>query len=326
MVAARTRVHYLIAYAGDLRHVPGTLGKMERSAVDHPPPRRALLLINRRARRGLQGINAAMEVLESAGIEIIEAEMTSRERMDDEIAEDAQNVDLIVIGGGDGSLNSAAPALLKAGRPFGILPLGTANDLARTLEIPPDLEGAARVIAQGRTRRIDLGEVNGIPFFNVASIGFSARLARSLTSEAKRRWGTFGYGLAAARLLAESSPFTVEIEHDGTVEVVRTIQLSVGNGRYYGGGMTVEETARADDGRLDVYSLEVPHWWHLIALAPRLRRGTQRRSKRVRAFPTVELTVRTPRRHEVNADGELVSSTPAHFRIIPKALEAFVPA
>jgi diacylglycerol kinase (ATP) len=287
--------------------------------------RTALLVINRRARRGLEGINAAMEVLESAGIDIVEAEMAPRERMAEEIAEDARNVDIVIVGGGDGSLNSAAPALLKAGRPLGILPLGTANDLARTLDIPTDLAGAARVIADGQSRRIDLGEVNGIPFFNVASIGFSARLARSLTSEAKRRWGSLGYGLAAVRLLAESSPFTVEIEHDGAIEVVRTVQLSVGNGRYYGGGMTVEETAQADDGRLDVYSLEVPHWWHLIALAPRLRRGTQRRSRRVRAFPTVEMTVRTPRRHEVNADGELVSATPAHFRIIPRALEVFVP-
>jgi YegS/Rv2252/BmrU family lipid kinase len=288
--------------------------------------RRALLIVNRRARSGLRAIDDAMRVLEEGGIDIVEAEMAGREEVCAEIREDAAEIDLVVLGGGDGTLNAAAPALVETGLPFGILPLGTANDLARTLGIPPDLEAAAGIIAAGRTRRVDMGEVNGILYFNVASIGFSARLARSLTSEAKRRFGALGYGLAAMRLLAESRPFVVDIDHDGTTERVRTVQISVGNGRYYGGGMAVEETARADDGRLDVYSLEVPHWWHLIRLAPALRRGTQRRHKYVRAFPTTELALRTRRTHEVNADGELVTTTPAHFRIRRAAVEVFVPA
>jgi len=115
-------------------------------------------------------------------------------------------------------------------------------------------------------------------------------------------------------------------DYDGRTERARTIQVSVGNGRYYGGGLAVEASARADDGRLDVYSLEVPHWWHLIRLAPALRRGTQRNSRYVRSFATTELSLRTRRRHEVNADGELVTSTPAHFRIHPAAIRVFVPA
>lgn len=180
-------------------------------------------------------------------------------------------------------------------------------------------------MAAGRTRRIDLGEVNGHPFFNVASVGFSADLARGLTAEAKRRWGILGYGIAALRLLSQSRPFTLEIEHDGQVEEVKTIQVSVGNGRFYGGGMAVESSAEPDDGRLDVYSLEVPHWWHLLALVPSLRRGTQGKWKHVRAFGTTELKLTTRRPHDVNADGELVTSTPAHFRLFRQAVEVFVP-
>ncbi len=287
--------------------------------------RRALLIVNRKARSGLRALDDAMRVLEEGGIDIVEAEIAAREKISEEIREDAAEVDLVIVGGGDGTLNAAAPALVETRLPLGVLPLGTANDLARTLHIPDDIAEAARLIVAGTTRPIDLGEVNGIFYFNVASIGFSARLARRLTSEAKRRWGVFGYALASSKLVAESSPFTVEIEHDGKTDRVRTIQVSVGNGRYYGGGMTVEETATADDGRLDVYSLEVPHWWHLIALAPALKRGTQGRSEHVRAFSTTELTLRTRRRHEVNADGELVTVTPAHFRVHPRAVEVFVP-
>ena len=84
-----------------------------------------------------------------------------------------------------------------------------------------------------------------------------------------------GYAVAAVRVLRRVRPFTVTIEHDGVVEKVTTIQVSVGNGRHYGGGMTVEESAAVDDGKLDFYSLEINHWWRLLALLPALRRGTQ---------------------------------------------------
>lgn len=288
--------------------------------------RRALLLVNRKARSGVSDLDAAMRVLENAGIDIVEAELAGRESMTEEILEDAARCDMVIVGGGDGTLNCAAPGLMQSGLKLGILPLGTANDLARTLGIPTDIEEAARIIAAGHTQRIDLGEVNGFPYFNVASIGFSASLARRLTSEAKKKWGVLGYALASLNLLSESRPFTVTIEHDGRTERVRTIQVSVGNGRYYGGGMAVEENARPDDGRLDVYSLEVPHWWHLILLAPSIRRGTQKHSRYVRSFTTTELTLDARRPHEVNADGELVTMTPAHFVLRPQAVEVFVPA
>jgi YegS/Rv2252/BmrU family lipid kinase len=282
-------------------------------------------VVNRKARSGLTAIDDAMSVLEAGGIDIVETEMVGREQICAEIREDAAELDLVILGGGDGTLNAAAPALVETGLPLGVLPLGTANDLARTLGLPTALDKAAQVIADGHSRAIDLGEVNGVFYFNVASVGFSATLAQRLTSEAKRRFGVFGYALAASRILAESSPFRVEIVHDGKTERARTLQVSVGNGRYYGGGMAVEEGASAEDGKLDVYSLEVPHWWHLIKLAPALRRGTQGRSKYVRAFRTTELTLVTRRRHDINADGELVTTTPARFSVRPAAVKVFVP-
>jgi diacylglycerol kinase (ATP) len=287
-------------------------------------PRRALLLVNKRARSGALPIDAAVAVLREAGIELVEPPDPAGTPLA-EVVRRTEGIDSIVVGGGDGTLNAVASAVRERGLPLGILPLGTANDLARTLGLPTDPVEAARVIAAGRTRRLDLGEVNGHPFFNVASVGFSAHLARGLTSEAKRRWGTVGYAIAALKILSESRPFTVFIDHDGRVEEVKTIQVSVGNGRFYGGGMTVESNARPDDGKLDVYSLEVPHWWHLLALAPSLRRGTHGRWRHVRAFGTTELSLDTRRPHDVNADGELVTTTPAHFRILPKAIEVFVP-
>lgn len=234
--------------------------------------------------------------------------------------------DRVILGGGDGTLNAAIPGLLAAELPFGILPLGTANDLARSLGIPFSLEEAARIIATEAPRPVDLGEVNGHCYFNVASIGFSAELASELKAEAKKRYGKLGYGVAAFGLLRRARPFTVELLHDGRTERVRTIQVSVGNGRHYGGGMTVSADAQPDDGLLDVYSLEVTHWWRLVALLPWLRRGTQGNWHDVRAFRTTALELRTRRKRPVNTDGELTTQTPARFCLRPAALRVFAPA
>nr|WP_246245762.1 lipid kinase [Mesorhizobium zhangyense] len=287
--------------------------------------KRALLVVNPKARRGGETIAPALDVLKASGIEVVDMTAGKDQPIDELIRKQATGCDLVIVGGGDGTLNAAAPALVDLKLPLGVLPLGTANDFARTVGIPPDPVKAAEVIAQGLLTPIDLGEVNGHLFFNVASIGFSAELAADLSDKAKKRWGKLGYGIVAARLLARSRLFSAHLDHDGTTEKIRTLQISVGNGKHYGGGMTVEETATADDGRLDFYSLEVDHWWRLLALLPSLRRGTQGRWDDVRAFQTTEVTVRTSRPRPVNTDGELCTTTPAHFRIRPKALSVFVP-
>lgn len=282
--------------------------------------------MNRRARNGGAALAPALDILRARGAEVVEHHCAPGQTPAEAIlSRAAEPFTAVVLGGGDGTLNAAAPALLSTGLPFGILPLGTANDLARSLGIGPDLEAAARVIAAGHVRRIDLGTVNGIPFFNVASIGFSAELAQELTAESKRRWGKLGYAIAAFRLLRRLRPFTAWITQEGRVRKIRSIQLSVGNGRHYGGGMTVADHAAPDDGKLDVYSLEVDHWWRLLALLPALRRGTHRHWKDVRAFPAQSCAVATKRPMPVNTDGELTTRTPAMFRLLPGCVSVFAP-
>jgi YegS/Rv2252/BmrU family lipid kinase len=285
--------------------------------------RRGLLLVNPNARNGGFSLDAVRDALRQGGIEPFEPpgdpDCTAV------IKRHAGQSDLVILGGGDGTLNAAAPALVETGLPLGILPLGTANDLARSLGLPPDPVAAAGLIASEEARPVDLGCVNGHYYFNVASIGFSAELAGDLTAESKKKWGTIGYGIAALRVLRRVRPFTVYLEHDGQTETITTIQVSVGNGRHYGGGMTVEETATVDDGKLDFYSLEVKHWWRLLALLPALRRGTQGKAADVRAFHTTEIVVKTKKPRPVNTDGELSTYTPAHFKVVPKAVRIFAP-
>ncbi|MBI0538823.1 lipid kinase [Roseomonas sp. KE2513] len=294
-------------------------------------PRRALVLVNARSRSGGQtpAVERALAALARAGTACLHEACASSEELAPLIRRHAAEgaVDAVVIGGGDGTLNAAAPALLDTGLPLGILPLGTANDLARTLGLPLDPAAAAQVIAAGRTRRIDLGLVNGHPFFNIASIGLSVAVTGELTAARKRRWGRLAYVVAAVQALARARPFSAVIARDGSPpERVRTVQIAVGNGRYYGGGMAVWEGARIDDGCLDLYSLEVEGLWRLVLMALALRAGRQHRWRGVRTSCGGALEVRTRRPRRVSADGEIVATTPAHFALLPGAVQVFAPA
>lgn len=290
------------------------------------PLKTALLLINPRSRKGHAEASRARTLLTQAGITLLQPAEEESRSYRELIAAYAHRIDAVIVGGGDGTLNAAAPGVMQTGLPLGILPLGTANDFARTLGIPASLDQAVKIITDGQLRAVDLGEVNQHLFLNVSSIGFSAELARNLTAESKKRWGVGGYALAALRLLRQSRPFSATLIHGEQRTPIRTVQVSVGNGRFYGGGMTVEARAAPDDGLLDVYSLEVRHSWQLIALLPFLRRGTQGRWRNVRTFSTTALTIETRRPHYINADGEIIGQTPAHFRLIAGAIQVYAPA
>lgn len=286
---------------------------------------RALLLVNTHSRRGAEAAGETEAALVQAGLTVIRHDLPRGTDVPALIARHAAEVDRVVMGGGDGTLNAAAPGILAAGLPLGIIPLGTANDLARTLAIPTDIARAADIIAAGRTQRVDLGEVNGHLFFNVASIGLGVDLTRALTRDSKKRWGVLGYAIAGLRVLGRLAPFRAIITESGTTHVSRTIHISVGNGRHYGGGMTISEDARIDDGRLDVYSLEVDSAWSLLPMLPALRRGRHHAWEAIRTLAGDEIEIRTSRPRSVNTDGEIATRTPARFRVRRAALEVFVP-
>ncbi|MEH1949793.1 MAG: lipid kinase [Nostoc sp.] len=286
---------------------------------------RALLLVNRHARQGQKGLSEAIQSLKTLGFDLIEESTEDPTHLAEVILRYKHQVDLVIIGGGDGTLNAAVDALIETQLPLGILPLGTANDLARTLGIPNSLNEACKIIGDGHLQRIDLGCVNGKHFFNVASMGLSVKITQRLTKEVKRRWGVFAYAATALQVLLEARPFTAEIAINGELVRVKTVQIAVGNGRYYGGGMAVADDATIDDQRLDLYSLEIEHWWQVILLLPSMRRGRHIHWQSVRSLQGQEIEVHTRKPRPINTDGEITTYTPAHFRVIPKAIAVFVP-
>jgi YegS/Rv2252/BmrU family lipid kinase len=289
--------------------------------------RRLLAIINRNSRNGGIAASKAIARLNDAGFDLMIASPRSPREVAPWIeahAAESPDAEAVVVAGGDGSLNAVAPALLKTGLPLGILPTGTANDLARTLELPVDIEAAADRIAEslrsGKRRHIDIGEVNGHYFFNVASLGLSADLAQSLSRETKRRFGRFGYALAALKVLLRARPFHATIVSDEGTARVKTLQIAIGNGRYYGGGMAVEQNATVDDRHLDLYSLEFANVWKLLLMAKAFRDGRHGLWEEVRATKGQSFEIRTRRPRPINTDGELVTFTPARFSVLPGAV------
>ncbi|MFT3973679.1 MAG: lipid kinase [Amaricoccus sp.] len=289
------------------------------------PPRRVLMILNTRARRGAEAHDVVRQKLDAAGVAVRRVETKRPEDIAIAIREAAGEVDAVILGGGDGTISRAGVALKEAGLPLGILPLGTANDLARTLGLPLDPAEAVDVVLAGRQRRIDLGTVNGEPFFNVASLGLSSDLARELSSGLKKRWGRLGYAMAALRALWKARRFTAWITEGETTTRTRTLQIAVGNGVFYGGGTKVASDAAIDDGHLDLYSLETEDVLKLALMLRTFRSGEHGAWHEVRTARGSEFEIRTKRPKPVNADGELITRTPVAVKVHPEAVTVYVP-
>lgn len=286
----------------------------------------ALLIANPNSRNGAQPLDAALAVLKNAGIAVRRLTPDGASDITPAILREAKGALMVIVAGGDGTVNAAARAVVETDLTLGILPMGTANDLARTLDIPFTLEGAAQVIAAGKARQIDAGVVNGHHFFNVASIGLASDIAQNLTRENKRRLGRFSYPVAALRALSSAGSFHAEIINKDQHLHVRTLQIAVGNGRFYGGGNAVERDAAVDDGYLDLYSLEFSTVWKMALMLKSFRSGHHGLWDEVRTHKCTKFEIRTSRPKHVNVDGEIVTKTPAVFEVLPKAVKVFAPS
>lgn len=272
---------------------------------------RALLLLNEKSRRGARDGEVVRRTLEECGVECVRDPQ-------------ARGVEAVIAAGGDGTVVQTLPLAIERGVPLGIVPLGTFNDLAHTLELPMEIAAACEVITSGRTRTIDLGRVNGVYYVNEASIGLSARIARRQTPDVKRRFGAFGLIATTLQSIRHASTIPVEIEYDGRTERFRTMQLTIANsGRF--GGIIERGDASIDDGWLDLYSVEVRNWLQAIAVARKIIARDPRSGKGLRTRRSKAFRVLTRRPHQIAADGEPAGATPALFEVVPRALDILVP-
>jgi diacylglycerol kinase (ATP) len=290
-------------------------------------PVRCLVVLNEHSRTGAASAGLVMTALEEQGALVVGGRRLPPEALEGALRDlRPGEADRVLLGGGDGTLNAALPALLGADLPLGVLPLGTANDLASSLGIPPVPEDAVRTALRGRRVPIDVGRVNGKPFLNVASLGLGPRVTRRLSSELKARLGFLGYPHALIRAWRDSAPFRAWIRVDGGPERrLRCIHLAVGNGRRYGGGAVISENARLDDGQLHLLALAPMPLWRLLLMAPWLGSGRHRGLDDALVLSGTRFDVKTTRPRSISADGEILARTPARFDVLPGALTVMVP-
>lgn len=237
--------------------------------------------------------------------------------------------DTLVAGGGDGTINTAASAVVGREITLGVLPLGTLNHFAKDLGIPLDLEQAAKIILEGAWCRVDIGEVNGRFFLNNSSLGAYPAIVRLRERYRASFPGKWIAAFWAALTVMRRNPFmAVKLHVEGQEMIRRTPLLLVANNEYRTTGIhagTRESIAR---GRLALYVLNAEGRPGLLRLALKTILEGAERVKELDLFTVDEVAVETRRRRaQVALDGEVLTlESPLHYQIRPAALRVHVPA
>jgi diacylglycerol kinase (ATP) len=241
---------------------------------------------------------------------------------------------LLIVAGGDGTINDVVNGLGRTGFPedvtLGILPAGTGNDLAATLCIPEDPDLAEDVILQNRGRRLDVARVRseGIGerfFINVATGGLGAEISGVNDEELKKRWGKLSYLRASLEVASNFDVRGLTLYLDGERREVEAVNVAVGNCRYTGGGWPATPKANPEDGLLDVVVIEKLGAGELLGLAPAALAEFDYLDKDGILFARAkDVYVETQPGLEFTADGEVIGDDPAEFSVIPGALKVLV--
>jgi YegS/Rv2252/BmrU family lipid kinase len=289
--------------------------------------RSAVLVINTRARRGRLLAGRSLRLLGERGLtprKVIGVDDPAR--LGAALAEAVSlEPDLVVVGGGDGTLSLAVSHLADRDVALGVLPLGTTNNLARSLGVPLRLAAAVTTIAHGKVADVDLGQAGGRLFANMVSLGLSVEVAGKVPHRLKRILGRAAYPLTALRALPRHRPFQARLIAGDEVVEFETHQLNIANGRFHA-GRPIAGDAGIDDRLLVAYRLGAPRRAGLVgAMVRHAVTGPYLRMADEKFLAVGELTVRTEPPLALDIDGEVTGTTPVRIRVLPNALRVMVP-
>ena len=289
--------------------------------------RRAVLVVNAHSRRGRQLYGQARSRLLAAGFTLDGDHPVERPGELERIlaAAVARGTDLLVAGGGDGTVSTAARMLAHRDTALGLLPLGTTNNFARTAGIPLDLDAAVATLADGTVIDLDLGLAGDVPFTNHVGVGLSADVMLSAPPRLKRMLGRYAYPLTALGLLPRHRPLRVTVRADGREHVFASHQVYVANGGFHA-GRPITADSGADDRLLVAYPVGGPTRRALLRETARNAATGARRSLRDEPFlATGELLLETDRPARVEVDGEPAGRTPLRIGLAANALRLMAP-
>jgi diacylglycerol kinase family enzyme len=269
------------------------------------------------------------EIFTAAGWETRVTVATDRSRLRETIEQAVnEGCDVLVAGGGDGTINTAASVLVERDTPLGILPLGTRNHFARDLGIPLELDAAAKAVLEGPVCRVDVGEVNGRVFVNNSSLGVYPAIVRLRDRYRASGFGKWIAALWAGLTVLRRHPFmAVRLIVENESIVRRTPFVFVGNNEYRMAGLHAASRDSLARHRLAVYILNADRRIGLLRLARQVLLKGIDRVKELDLLPVGNATIETKRsRLQVALDGEvLIMQSPLEYRIRPGALRVRVP-
>lgn len=235
---------------------------------------------------------------------------------------------IVVAGGGDGTVSAVASTVFGTNKTLGLLPLGTLNNFSKDLRIPQNIEEAVRVIAENNVKQIDVGEVNGHIFVNNSSIGLYPHIVKNREQQQRLGHGKWRAAFWAALKILKRSPFfAVRLETKDGTRVVKTPFVFVGNGEYEMNFFNIGRRAEIDDGKLSVYFLHRSGRKGLFLLVLRTIFGRLRQTHDFEEINVEEITFETKKKRILVAfDGEVkMLKTPLYYKIHPQALRVIVP-
>lgn len=289
------------------------------------PVRKAALIVNAKSRRGRKLYRQAKEALDTLDFPVAGFRVKNPKLLENAVRKAlVDGADLIILGGGDGTISGLVDLLVGSKARLAVLPLGTANSFARTLGLPLDVPGAVEVIARGRFRRIDLGMIDGDYFANVAAIGLAPRIAASVPRRLKAVLGRAGYLVWAVWQFFHFKPFMLTVDDGSGEHEVCAVEVRISNGKYLGGTEVVEQ-AEPDSGEIIVQAV-TGHVkrrlvWNWFASHFRL----PGRTDTVEHFHAREIRVRTDPPLAISIDGEVLAMTPITARVAAGVIEVAAP-
>lgn len=279
------------------------------AGADPDAAARRMALVDAEAKR--RGLNADIHLTERAG-----------HARDLAAASAAANVDLVIVWGGDGTVNEAGAGLIGSGTTLGLVPAGSGNGLAAALGTPREPLAALALAFDGETRTIDAGMMGERPFFNIAGIGFDARVAALFNARGAGRRGGWPYIVIGVREACRYSGAQYTIDLDGDRRSVNALLIAFANGREYGIGARIAPLAQLDDGLLDATIVEtrpiLTRFWH----ARHLALGTAHRAPSVLTRQIRRAVVDSAAPMEFHVDGEPgITQGPVEVMVRPAALK-----
>ena len=237
---------------------------------------------------------------------------------------------LVIVAGGDGTIEAVARGLAHTQTMLGIIPLGTRNNIAASLSIPNDLTQAIQTLAEGEHGRFDMGKANNHYFMEVVGVGLEASLfpcGDEVKEGIKKNYLiALKSVFSGVKTFLQFSPHRLVLRFDGRrMRRLRTLQVNICNSPRYGVEFALAPEAKMNDGKLDVIYINNPSKWDHLRHFFTAMRGEQLSHKRLNTYRASKIEVRSYPPLDVHADGECLGTTPVTIEVIPRALWICVP-